>query len=84
VDKAVTNTTRGCFPGKGMQTGSWSCLSADTLIWERLSLLCPFREVFLMVKIHPTPAVAHTSNPNYLGGWGWEDWGSRPAQAKSS
>jgi hypothetical protein len=22
VDKAVTNTTRGCFPGKGMQTGS--------------------------------------------------------------
>jgi hypothetical protein len=27
--------------------------------------------------------VAHTCNPNYLGGWNWEDHGSRPAWAKS-
>jgi hypothetical protein len=25
-----------------------------------------------------------TCNPSYLGGWDWEDYGSRPAQANSS
>jgi hypothetical protein len=27
-------------------------------------------------------AIAHTCNPNYFGGRGWEDRGLRPAQAK--
>jgi hypothetical protein len=28
--------------------------------------------------------VPHTCNLSCLGGWDWEDWGSRPAQANSS
>jgi hypothetical protein len=28
--------------------------------------------------------VAHTCNPSFLGGWDWEDHGSRTAQANSS
>jgi hypothetical protein len=26
--------------------------------------------------------VAHTYNPNSLGGWDWEDWGSRSVWIK--
>jgi hypothetical protein len=33
------------------------------------------------MSLSPVP-VAHICNPNYLGGWGWEDHSSRPAQTK--
>jgi hypothetical protein len=29
-----------------------------------------------------TKLMAYTCNPSYLGGWDWEDHGSKPAQAK--
>jgi hypothetical protein len=68
---------------------SWGPSKSDALVLASISsdiqsVLHIHRPLHLQTWPNHRVSVAHGYNSSYLGGWDWEDHGSRPAQANCS